>query len=359
MSKRDRSVIADLEPYRRPGQKKWRVRGWVPIRQPDGSIARRRIERSVGSDRKSEAVSLCERLALHYQERALHVARPLTFARAVTNYLAAGGEARFLTAKLLLAIGVMQCADIDDSVMADLAGALYPGRSPAYVNRALYTPVISVLRMAAKGKHCAVPNLTRPKMKKVPVQIPPDDWLETLLPCTRPKLRALLLLMTLHGLRITEAIGRTPDDLDIAAGVLSIPNTKTGEAVRLEVADVILEAIAAIPDWRSQRWLFGTCVRQNIYRDLAKACERAGVPYFRPHAAGRHTFASRLLRGGKSVKFAQDAGRWKTGRLVTDTYGHLAPSDVAHEVKRLADKTGRRLLGVDVVPIKKGQRRGD
>lgn len=359
MSKRDRTVIADLKPYRRPGQKKWRVRGWVPIRQPDGSIARRRIERCVGSDRKGEAVTLCEALALQYQQRALHVVRPLTFARAVTNYLAAGGEARFLTKALLLRIGIMQCADIDDSVMTDLAAALYPGRSPAYVNRALYTPVVSVLRMAAKGKHCAVPNLTRPKIKKVPVQIPPDGWLEAVLPCSPPKLRALLLLMTLHGLRITEAIGRTPADLDMSRGVLSIPNTKTGDAVLLEVAGVALEAIAAIPNWQEQRWLFGTHVRQNIYRDLAKACERADVPYFKPHAVGRHTFASRLLRDGKSVKFAQDAGRWKTGRLVTDTYGHLAPSDVAGEVKRLADQTGRRLIGADVVPIKKGKRRAD
>jgi len=43
---------------------------------------------------------------------------------------------------------------------------------------------------------------------------PPEEWYETVRPHLSPKLRALVTLLNTHGLRASEALQRTPDDLD-------------------------------------------------------------------------------------------------------------------------------------------------
>jgi integrase len=48
----------------------------------------------------------------------------------------------------------------------------------------------------------------------------------------------------------------------------------------------------------------------------------AGLPYIPPHRAGRHGFATGLLRAGIDPVTIARLGGWKTPRHVFETYGH-------------------------------------
>jgi integrase len=115
----------------------------------------------------------------------------------------------------------------------------------------------------------------------------------------------------------------------------------------------VIDAIKEIPRWRSQRWLFGTCHRSNISRDFAKAADAAGVERFGTHAIGRHSFATRILRDGRSLKFLKDAGRWKTIKMPATRYGHLEQSEVADGVSDLAERWSESSSPDKVIKMKK------
>lgn len=105
----------------------------------------------------------------------------------------------------------MQCQDIDDTVMADLAKKILRNDAkPSHINRHLYTPVMAILRMALKGK---APKLSRPKGYKERnrnIAIPNATWFRAIFPHMGPDTRALLLFMTMHGRRLGDAWDVSP-----------------------------------------------------------------------------------------------------------------------------------------------------
>jgi hypothetical protein len=101
----------------------------------------------------------------------------------------------------------------------------------------------------------------------------------------------LVTLNATHGLRISEALERTPADLDTTRSpwVLHLgKRDKAGDRVQIELAEHVIEAIKAIPNWREQKWLFGTCSKDNVNRAVKRACEKAGVAFYGSHARARH-----------------------------------------------------------------------
>ena len=70
----------------------WVARGYVPLKGPDGQIARRRVERGVGPDFKTKAQQqvFCDRLNKFYEDRATSTKKSMSFAKAYSNYIEAG-----------------------------------------------------------------------------------------------------------------------------------------------------------------------------------------------------------------------------------------------------------------------------
>jgi integrase len=333
---------------RSTGKRTWQYRWKAPFREKDGTIGYRYIERSTGvSDLKTakEKAKLFE-----LEATAAATAAPklefITFAEAAATYMKNGGE-RSQLAPILLEIGLKPINEIDQELVLDLCEKLYPGTKPATWNRRVFTPISAVINFAAADKKCPRSQLKRPKGHNdaPPLTIPDDAWFEKVLPVCRPALRAIILLITLHGLRISEAVRRTPADIDVKRWTLSIPNTKTGKPVLLKLSQPVSDAIKAIPDWRSQRWLFGTGSRRNISRDIKAAATRAEVRSYGAHAIGRHKFASSLLAEGKSLHFVKDAGRWATIKMVSERYGHLEQQQVTDEVNASASARFGKLNG--------------
>jgi integrase len=271
----------------------------------------------------------------------------------VATYLTTGGDKRFLGEveggprnKLLDALGQYRVDEVTDAVMAATAQKLYPKATAATLNRQLYTPVISVLRLAAKGKGWK-PSLTRPKghSKLKPAAAPPETWWDAVLPECRPQLGALLIFCTTSSRRAGEAIRCLPEHFDPEAGTVFVGRDKNGNAILVKVPEGVVDAIKRY-NWEAGPGLFGHYItknRRNLFRDLKLACKRAGVCYFPPHKAGRHAFAKRFLDEGHSIAHLMGAGGWKSSRVPAELYGHYTYSEVAEDAKRIGDAFIKRI----------------
>jgi len=95
-----------------------------------------------------------------------------------------------------------------------------------------------------------------------------------------------------------------------------------------------MEALAQLRA-RKEGGLFGFRDRWRLNRAIAEACTRAGLPVMTSHQVGRHSFAARLLRQGKTLKEVQEAGGWSPDSLpmLARVYGHLERKAVDSAVR--------------------------
>jgi integrase len=323
-----------LKPYYHPQRKAWYPRGSYYVEDKDGNPVRRRGFRGKAHDTRALCQGECG------QSEAVATSGPLepTFEEAVATYIQLGGDKRFLGEveggprnKLLDFLGHYRVDEINDAVMARAVAQLYPNATAATRNRQLYTPVISVLRLAASGKPWK-PNLKRPKgySKLNPAKVPANAWFDALKKEAPPQLWALLLFLTLHGRRPSDGLRRVPSDFDPKEKTIMVDRDKNGNPILVRLSDPVVEAIQGY-NWQAGPGLFSTLTwkaRRNAYRMLKAACKRAAAPYITFHKAGRHKFAKRLLEAGYSLAHVKSAGRWQTIRVVAELYGHLEHSEV-------------------------------
>lgn len=341
-----------------------------PKRQEDGSISHVRFDKSTGTGN----IRLAEKKARILEEEAIAAANRIitkkedviTFARAATIYMEGGGSSEHLI-PILERIGEKAVVEITQESVLDLCKELKPGTKPGTWNRCIFTPIIAVITHASKLRLCPPVILQRPKghNEVPPLEIPDERWFELVLKHANLKTRACILVLTLHGMRVSEAIERTKDDLDTTKWTLKVPHTKNGEPAFIRLSEPVIDAIRRMmqhKDWKKQKWLFGSCHRSNLHKRIKDACMRAeeeikaenpdaNVKVFGSHAYGRHSFASRLLNEGFSLKFVQDAGRWKTSKMVAERYGHLEQSEVEKEANATGERWARGVTGKRVKVI--------
>lgn len=348
----------------------WVARGFVPVRRKDGTFARRRIERSLRGDFTAKARQAeVDKLNQAFEDAAQNV--NLTFAKAYNNYIGVGKEVPMLGVKILHEMGVRQCIEIDDSVMLAARAKIFKeDAKPSYINRHLYTPVISILHMALKE---AAPELTRPEgHKDAPeIKIPDQEWFRIVCPHMGIDTRSLVWFLTIHGRRLGDALGRVPDNFDPDAGTLLIGKSKNGKPIFIDLHPTVAEAFKMMPEWESRRWLFrdgptsGNNVRKDVLIAVIKANgwdpkrfnmktegrpseldealarktirDEGSVPYFGTHALGRHSAATRALLSGYSLLHVQKMYGWDTLEMLSKRYGHLAKSETNQAVHQVGD----------------------
>lgn len=331
-----------LTPRKHHNSPYYNARGTIPARQPDGTIANVRIERSTGSKSKRRATEICRDFERYYHDLAY---KPQTtpgkpFAEAALVYIQTKGGVsdRFVT-KLIKYFKLTPITEIDQAAVAKAAMEIYPGLAASSHIRGVYAPTTTILRLSGIN-----PCYTRPKVERTPIVVPKEDWFDTVLPHCPPKLGALLITLTLRGRRVTELLRIRPEEIDFETGDAVIGRTKNGEPVLVNIPNAALELLKADrpKGWtgRNSKSAFGYVSRSNVYRALKKICAEIGADYYSTHPAGRHAFATRLLKADKSLKFVKEAGGWKSIKMPAMLYGHLEKSEVDDEVKRMGEEWG-------------------
>lgn len=318
----------------------YHARGTVPIRAEDGSIQRERIEESTRCSKKSDAREVADAIERGYFDRAYRPvhAKGIPFAEAALTYMQTSGNTRYM-APLIEYFGMDSLLDIDQDAALRAADKLYPDCLPSTINRQVFTPLIAVKRMAAENGKAPGPSLKRPKGHDTlpELEIPNNDWFDQVLPHCNPRIAALILTISITGRRVTELTGIRSKSVDVITRKAPIGRTKNGEPILLRIPDAAFEAI---DDWKSRERFFGYSSRHSVNNALKRACARAGADVYSSHKVGRHSFATRILGEGHSLKFLKEAGGWKSIAMPARRYGHLERSEIDETVHKLGQKWG-------------------
>lgn len=151
--------------------------------------------------------------------------------------------------------------------------------------------------------------------------------------------RVTVLLQT--GLRKSEFLGLRWKDIDLKAGVLTIPRSKNGETRHVPLTSTVRAIIGNLPralnrsalvfpnseGKRDLRW------PEKIFPGVVADAE---IDDFRFHDL-RHTFASRLAMENVDLLTIRDLGGWKTLSMV-QRYSHLSPGHRQSAIERLATR---------------------
>jgi integrase len=149
--------------------------------------------------------------------------------------------------------------------------------------------------------------------------------------------RVTVLLQT--GLRKAEFLGLRWRDVDLKAGVVSVPRSKNGEARHVPMTSTVRTLLAGRPrSLDRDALIFPNSEGKRDLRWAEKAVPEAlgaaNIEDCRLHDL-RHTFASRLAMAGVDLLTVKELGGWKSLTMV-QRYAHLSPSHRREAIERLA-----------------------
>lgn len=147
-----------------------------------------------------------------------------------------------------------------------------------------------------------------------------------------PRLRVAVLLGAFAGLRVGEACGLRPEDVDFAAGMIRPAVQYPCEPLKTDISHTAIpmsemlasELLAHMAQWPGERVLGVSpyVIDYNMRQARAKV---PGLPEgFRFHDL-RHYLASLLIASGMETKTVQARIRHASVVTTLDTYGHLWP----------------------------------
>ena len=308
----------------RPGKtKNYRIRG---------KYLGATVNRSAGTADRVVAKKELARLKAEIEAGRFAPTTGPTFGDAVVTYLKRGGDGRFL-GPLLDKLENVALVDVVQSLVDEVAVALYPMASAATRNRQVYTPVSAVLRAAGVRA-----GLERPKghagQRRVRWLKPEEA--EAVVSHARGvdlELAALLVTLLYTGMRLGEALSVTRDMLDLDAAEIVLGRTKNGEPRTVYLPPYAVTTLRAHVGRIGERHrLFRFTKGQRLYQKLAKATGAAGVPWFTFHYA-RHTWATWMRRyAGVDELGLIATGAWADRKSV----GRYSHTVIAEEAKRAA-----------------------
>ncbi|MBO6892290.1 MAG: tyrosine-type recombinase/integrase [Roseibium sp.] len=261
----------------------------------------------------------------------------LTFAAAVVLYNAKPADAGYLL-KVMPEIGTKRVKEITPKFVRNLGKKLYPNAACDTWRRQVVTPICAVINNAHQEKGTPpikVKGYTpaerqaqddkRGKQSRVPKTPGSWEWLDKFRDEANVYMGALALFMFTTGARIGQSVLIKPSDLDLQNGRLWLPPSKGHPG---QWVDLIPEVIVALANLKPRKGrVFGYTSRSSAYGPWRNACNRAGIEYLAPHAAGRHGFGTEtVVRQGVNPVDAAKAGRWSSPRILLDTYAHSEES---------------------------------
>jgi len=335
-----------LKLTRRHGSKYWYIRGTVR------GIA---VDESTGLADRSAAEEVRARREWEILQASVFGRRATaTFLAAAVSYLEAGGEARFLR-PIVDHFKATMLEHIDQAAIDAAARKLYPGRSPATVNRQLYTPIAAVLNHAHRIGLCERRVVARPAQPSGRVRWITPIEAERLIAACSPHLRSLVIFLLGTGARVSEALYLQWPQVDLARGHASFLATKNGTDRGVPLHPRVVAELANLPGREGAvfrrpdgaPYAYRDHAGGQIKRAFATSCRRAGIERFRPHDC-RHTWATWLYASTRDLAGLMRLGGWRSERMVL-RYAHINVADLAPAIRQLP--WGNSGEGEKIAPI--------
>jgi site-specific recombinase XerD len=232
-----------------------------------------------------------------------------------------------------------------------LKAKLARGVAPATVNR--YLGVLKNLFTKAiewgKTETNPVKAVKLFKENNQRIRFLSHDEEEALIRETPEEYRPLIKVALHTGLRRGEQFALNWNNVDFNTGIITITQTKSGEARRVPMNGLVAATLRKLPSRMRNEYVFtskvGTPLNpQNfINRVFGPALRKAGIKDFRWHDL-RHTFASRLVMDGVDLRTVQELLGHKTIAM-TLRYSHLSPGHLQAGVEGLCKGINRGQTG--------------
>lgn len=216
------------------------------------------------------------------------------------------------------------------------------GRAPATINRylaLLRSIFLYAVNITEKTAHNPVKKIKFFKETNARVRYLTDDEEIRLFEALLPRHHALVEVALLTGLRASSLFGLDWANVDLDAGVYTVPHSKTGETLHLEMHSRVREILATLLKNGSPYVFPGAKAgrpRRDINHCFRKALRQAKIPNFHFHDL-RHTWASRMAMAGADLLAIKELGGWKTLKMV-NRYAHLSPSHRREALERLTPR---------------------
>lgn len=331
-----------LEPYLRGAI--WWAKGKVEY---NGLAVTGYIRESTGASTEDGAREWIE--AREDRERRRYLIgeeeRPLTFNDALLLYECDPDTAARLE-PIADEIGERLVKSITPAEVRALAPRLYPQACTDTWRRWVITPTRAVINNGhdLKGSLCppikikGYDNAERVKQdrirgKKSRVKKQPGDWkwLLRFREHAGPYHAALALFMFATGARVGQACRMEPGHLDLQNGKVCIPAGKGQDDLWITIPVELVAELANLKPKCPRRWkripankrVFGFASKCGPLQGWRTACERAGIPYIPPHAAGRHGFGQEMVvRQGADAQAVANFGGWSDPQMLLTVYTH-------------------------------------
>ncbi len=216
---------------------------------------------------------------------------------------------------------------------------LEQGNKPATVNRIMAT----LKHMFTKAvewemvEEEALKRIRRVKQQKENnkrLRFLSKEECQTLIDCAEPHLKPILVTALNTGMRKTEILTLTWDNVDLKHNFILLNMTKNDERREIPIDKTLRETLTGLTRRLDIPYLFFDPVTSKRLLDVKTsfktACRRARIKNFRFHDL-RHTFASHLVMAGVDIMTVKELLGHKSLNM-TLRYAHLAP---AHKVKAL------------------------
>jgi len=307
-------------------------KGKSPFWSVKGTYIGVRVDRSTKVGKRTVAVQILRKWEQEIERGSYASPTDETFASVAVSYINLGGDRRFLK-KLLEHFGDKPLKEFDQDALDKAAVSLYPSASAATRNRQVYTPVSAVLRHAGHRL-----ELRRPRGSsgnRATAWLWPEQTEAIFEEAGKidKEFEALLIVLCYTGLRLSEALNLTWDNVRLADGYAYIPDTKNDEPRAVFLPPVAVAALGNLAGDEGR--VLGFAKGGHLY-SLLKTCSfKAGVnlPGRSAFHIFRHTYATWMRRfAGADSATLIATGAWRDRKSV-DRYVH---SVVSEESKRAA-----------------------
>jgi integrase len=310
-----------------------------------GTVAGKRLQESTRTANRRAAEQIKAKREAELHAEAVYGSRAtVTFSRAVTSYIEAGGEKAYAL-RLVQHFRETKLARIDQAAMDDARRALYPDAAPATVTRQLITPMTAILTHASKRGWCDRPSFDRPKEPPGRTRWLSVDEAEALIAASADHLRPMVVTMLYTGARLGEAMFLDWREVDLMRSSVRYVDTKNGMARGVPLHPRAVAELANVngregPVFRrADGEPFDVAQKSNTQIKAAwKAARRAAglSDDVTPHTL-RHTWASWHYGANRDVYALMALGGWQTISMV-QRYTHVNVDTMAAGILALPNR---------------------